>query len=451
MKCNASLLCVVWSLALAVSSCGGESTGPQSGSESHFLGSCARTADCAAGLECRCGLCTRPCAAPTECASLGRPATCLDNVALSSSCSATGGICVPSCTTSAECGALTCRAGTCQFFAAQAPDAGSIQFVPATARSCIQPDGGVGLLCNGESCCTSITVPGGTFPQGRGTESCGLVGCQPGTGNEGCPNFNVAGMYCSSDEAPEFSSTVSGFALDKYEVTVGRFRKFVDAYVDNTVSAPAAGAGANPNIPDSGWQSFWNGELPATRATFNDTWHLHCASGYETWTDTAGANENRAINCVDRYEAFAFCIWDGGRPPTEAEWEYAAAGGSDNRLYPWGSATPDCTYANFYNGYWCSGVSGSVVEVGSTPIGNGKWGHADLAGNVYEWTLDWYYRYPTTANTNYANIVLGPNISGYVLRGGAFGSVATILRAASRYSSYDFYYDVGLRCARTVQ
>jgi hypothetical protein len=119
MKPSSSFFCIVWSIAIVALSCGGATTDPQSGSESHFLGSCAASADCPAGLECACGFCTRSCAAAAECASLRSTAACLDNAALGSACAhaATGGVCVASCTTSAECGALECRAGTCRPFA----------------------------------------------------------------------------------------------------------------------------------------------------------------------------------------------------------------------------------------------------------------------------------------------------------------------------------------------
>ena len=62
---------------------------------------------------------------------------------------------------------------------------------------------------------------------------------------------------------------------------------------------------------------------------------LKCGGALSTWLDNAG-HELHPINCVTFYVSYAFCIWDGGRLPTEAEFEFAAAGGSDDRLYPWG-------------------------------------------------------------------------------------------------------------------
>lgn len=97
------------------------------------------------------------------------------------------------------------------------------------------------------------------------------------------------------------------------------------------------------------------------------------------------------MNCLNWYEASAFCIWDGGFLPTEAEWIVAAVGGNDHRAYPWSqppTATDlDCSYANQSR---C--VLSGQNRVGSeSPKGDGKYGHADLVGNVSEWLTDSYY------------------------------------------------------------
>jgi formylglycine-generating enzyme required for sulfatase activity len=143
----------------------------------------------------------------------------------------------------------------------------------------------------------------------------------------------------------------------------------------------------------------------------------------------------------------AFCIWDSGRLPIEAEWEYAAAGGSENRLYPWGSAVADCTYANFNNVYYCSGGAGSAVGVGLTPKGNGRFGHADLAGNVVEWALDWFAYYPYSECVNCFNAT---DSGQRAVRGGSFSLNATDVRSVARYATVpeDHYSPYGLRCAR---
>jgi formylglycine-generating enzyme required for sulfatase activity len=269
--------------------------------------------------------------------------------------------------------------------------------------------------------------------------------------------------YRSYDKAADGSSgntsypaTVSDFRLDKYEVTVGRFRAFVNAGMGTQASAPVPGSGAHANIAGSGWNASWNTSLVATTAALVAA--VKCDSVVQPWTDTPAGNEDRPMNCIDWYEAMAFCAWDGGYLAAEAEWNYAATGGDQQRAYPWSTpagslTTLDNAHASYYDGTTCmgDGTAGctvtDLVAVGTKPLGDGRWGQSDLAGNVFEWTLDWNGAYVNPC-TSCAGVSTG---SYRVLRGGGFNNVATSLRAGYRYnltpsSRYDY---IGVRCART--
>src|SRR4029079_6159203 len=127
-----------------------------------------------------------------------------------------------------------------------------------------------------------------------------------------------------------------------------------------------------PLIAGSGWQSAWDANLAADLKIA-----VKCSAMYQTWTDVPGGNENKPMNCINWYEAFAFCAWDGGRLPTEAEWNYVAAGGNAQRQYPWGSAMTERTQ---HGGYDCTGDGSpagtcaltDIFKVGSKPAGDGK-------------------------------------------------------------------------------
>jgi len=158
------------------------------------------------------------------------------------------------------------------------------------------------------------------------------------------------------------------------------------------------------------------------------------------------------------YEAMAFCIWDGGYLPTEPESNYAASGGTEYRMYPWSipatSPAINCTYANdqidIPAGMYCvNGLTGGINRVGKeSPEGDGRWGHSDLAGNVREWTLDWFSSAYQMECNDCANLTESADRTA---RGGAFAHDYARLRAAYRsyYAPTYRTFEVGLRCART--
>ncbi|HET7545407.1 MAG TPA: formylglycine-generating enzyme family protein [Polyangiaceae bacterium] len=203
-------------------------------------------------------------------------------------------------------------------------------------------------------------------------------------------NFVVGGLSESETGAPR--SHVSGFYLGDFEVTVGRFQAFLQAYDSwRSTGNPRPFAGSHPSIPGSGWDPAWLRE--PNDSPDHDGLGMNRAEVEAAVTGCVGipfstGMWSQPINCVSFYEAEAFCIWDGGRLPTDLEWEYAAAGGDENRIYPWGSQEPTEGLAM----YGCSAHLPDkpclIPVVGSYSLGAGRFGQFDLAGSVEEWVFD---------------------------------------------------------------
>ena len=271
-------------------------------------------------------------------------------------------------------------------------------------------------------CCASLEVPAGSFFRS--------YDALPGGGWDD----------------PASPASISAFRLDAYEVTVGRFRRFVAAYPWQ----PASGAGQNPgNALDFGWNASWNAFLPRDARALSDALESCGAEGAaelppSTWSVVPDASELLPINCLTWFEAFAFCAWDGGRLPSEAEWNYAAAGGAQARIYPWASRLPtevDASYAVY---------QAPIAKVGSKSLGNGLFGQADLAGNVWEWNVDWYRPTYSVPCDDCAELSADVDISDRVLRGGGYYNQPPFLRMAARGNAPPTTRDsgYGVRCAR---
>lgn len=198
------------------------------------------------------------------------------------------------------------------------------------------------------------------------------------------------------DETPSHALYLNQFYIDKYEVTVGEYQKFLQKtrrtkpkYLDNpkynAVNQPIIGV---------------------------------------TWQDAAD-----------------FCSWAGKRLPTEAEWEKAARG-DDGRRYPWGN-NADIKKANV------RGTEDSFrysSPVGNFPEGQSPYGVMDMAGNVFEWTQDWYKPFPGNEGQNDLY-----NQRLKVVKGGSWKANMDLARSALRGKRFPHQSadHVGFRCVKS--
>ena len=202
------------------------------------------------------------------------------------------------------------------------------------------------------------------------------------------------------EEAPQREASVDGFWMDRHQVTNREFGAFVRSTGYVTVAErpldPADYPGAPPENLVPGSLVFTMTPGPV------DLRHL---SQWWTWTpgacwrrpegpgsSVAGRGDEPVVH-VAYEDAEAYARWAGKSLPSEAQWERAARGGLDGAVYVWGDASegPGERLANYWHGDfpWRHEEGyGARAPVGSYPA-NG-YGLHDMAGNVWEWTRDWY-------------------------------------------------------------
>jgi formylglycine-generating enzyme required for sulfatase activity len=236
------------------------------------------------------------------------------------------------------------------------------------------------------------------------------------TGKDGAPMVLIpAGAFWmgspdgegNENERPRHQVYLDAFYMDKFEVTVARYADLIRAEI---------------RWKPEGWDKV-----------------------------DSGKHGNLPVVGVEWWDAKTYCEWVGKRLPTEAEWEKAARG-TDGRTYPWGNEPPTTRLANyFYKAFTGNAYNEGLAPVDSYEAGKSPYGLHHMAGNVQEWTGDWY-------DTDYYSKSPERNPKGpssgqdRVVRGGSWNYAPVYVRSALRlrYSPSERLAFMGFRCAQDV-
>ncbi|MDB4936345.1 MAG: hypothetical protein JWP87_3317 [Labilithrix sp.] len=310
-----------------------------------------------------------------------------------------------------------------------------------TGGKCIAPSGTDGAKNGGE---TGIDCGGASGKKCAGGEGCKVDadctsgGCRAGTcaiakscravsGGGTCGEGEVGDAKakhedcCTSIDVPRPADKGGAYRLDKYLVTAGRMRTFIEE-----VKGDVRGWVAKNTPP--GWTTAMNASVPANATdvaqqlgagqqgatSYGGQLGPGCYAGGmgapAYWMSDADQSQyngdiarayskdvldSKVLNCATKALFVAFCHWDGGRLPNDAEWAYAGNGGDAARTYPWGTDTKIGDYASYdFNYSWPAVVGASkdrgafLPAPGRFPQGKGPFGHMDLAGAVENFTVE---------------------------------------------------------------
>ena len=245
------------------------------------------------------------------------------------------------------------------------------------------------------------------------------------------------------DARPVHRVAVEGFWIDTTEVTNAQYERFVRETGYVTVAERIPRAEDYPGAPP---ENLVAGSVVFTPPSKPVRLHDH----FQWWSYVPGANwrhpQGLTSSIVDKMDhpvihvAFedveAYAKWAGKRLPTEAEWEFAARGGLDRRAYVWGDEMKvnGKGQANTFQGHFPNKNTGEDGYVLTAPVRSyspNKYGLYDMAGNVWEWTSDWYRHdyYQTIAKVDVIRNPKGPQdsfdpsepkVAKKVLKGGSY-------------------------------
>jgi len=270
-------------------------------------------------------------------------------------------------------------------------------------------------------------------------------------------------------EKPKHTVKVDGFYMDETEVTNAQFSKFIEAtnYI-TTAERPVDWDLIKQQLPPGTPKPHDSLLLPGSllfKKTKESVPNLYDFSQWWRWTtganwkqpegkgSTIDGKDNHPVVHVSYEDAMAYCNWAGRRLPTEAEWEFAARGGKQDKIYFWGDLTDKLSsYVNSWEGEFpvdntqADGFEKSAPVKTYPPNGYGLY---EISGNVWEWTSDWYssqyYQYckenSITNNPKGPKEAFNPNnpyVDERVIRGGSFlcnASYCASYRVSSRMAT----------------
>jgi formylglycine-generating enzyme len=262
----------------------------------------------------------------------------------------------------------------------------------------------------------------------------------------------------SETEPPVHRVQIPAFHIDVTCVTNEQFSEFVNA------------TGYETDAEQIGWGFVFAGHLSATQQAKQVRWRVHgsewwCRVEGATWRHPGGPDFNvktrwqHPVVQVSWYDAKAYAEWAGKRLPSEAEWEFAARGGLEQKSFPWGDELePNGVHMmNVWQGVFpilnteADGYYGPAPAKSFKPNGYGLY---NMTGNVWEWCADWF-------DPNYYGLSPRVNPRGpaagdrRVMRGGSYlchHSYCNRYRTDARYSNTpdSSTTNCGFRCAKAV-